>query len=63
MRFVVILLLGVTLLTSGCIKVGPDFTAPPAPVADSWTEPDNQQLTAKTDHHEEWWTVFNDPVR
>jgi NodT family efflux transporter outer membrane factor (OMF) lipoprotein len=62
MRFVVILLLGVTLLTSGCIKVGPDFTAPPAPVADSWKEPDNQQLTAKTDHHEEWWTVFNDPV-
>ena len=62
MRFVVILMLGVTLLTSGCIKVGPDFTTPPAPVADSWLEPDNQQITVKTDHHEEWWTVFNDPV-
>jgi len=62
MRFVLILMLGVTLLTSGCIKVGPDFTTPPAPVADSWLEPDNKQLTVTSDHHEEWWTVFNDPV-
>lgn len=62
MRFVVTLILGMTLLVSGCIKVGPDFTTPPAPVADSWTEPDNRQLIAKTDPHEEWWTVFNDPV-
>ncbi len=62
MRFVVVLMLGVTLLTSGCIKVGPDFTTPPAPVSDSWLESDNKQLTVTPDQHEEWWTVFNDPV-
>ncbi|MDX2478775.1 MAG: efflux transporter outer membrane subunit [Desulfuromusa sp.] len=62
MRFVVLLVLAVVLLMSGCIKVGPDYTTPPAPVADSWLEPDNQQLTITSDHHEDWWTVFNDPV-
>lgn len=62
MRFVVLLVFGLILMTSGCVKVGPDFTTPPAPVSDSWLEPDNQQLTVQSDPHEEWWTVFNDPV-
>jgi len=62
MRFVVLLMLGMTLIFSGCMKVGPDFTPPPAPVAESWMEPDDQQLTAKSDPHAEWWTVFNDPI-
>ena len=62
MHFVVFLLLGMTLLSSGCMKVGPDFTTPPAPVAGSWLSPDDRQLTARSDAHEEWWTVFNDPV-
>jgi len=62
MRFFVVLVMGVTLLSSGCAKIGPDFTTPLAPVADSWLEPDSQQLTATSDHHEKWWTVFNDPV-
>jgi NodT family efflux transporter outer membrane factor (OMF) lipoprotein len=62
MRFAVILMLGMTLILSGCMKVGPDFTTPPAPIADSWIEPDDQQLTARSETHAEWWTVFNDPV-
>ena len=62
MRFFVVLVLGATLLSSGCAKIGPDFTTPPAPVADSWLEPDNQQLTVTSEYNEEWWTVFNDPV-
>ena len=62
MRLVVLLMWGMTLLSSGCMKVGPDFTTPPAPVADSWTAPDDRQLTARPDAHEEWWTVFNDPI-
>jgi len=62
MRSVVILMLGMTLILSGCMKVGPDFTTPPAPVAESWMGLDDQQLTARSDAHEEWWTVFNDPV-
>ena len=62
MRFIAILLLGMTLLTSGCIKVGPDFTTPPTPVADSWIAPDDQQLSAESEPQVEWWTVFNDPI-
>ena len=62
MRSVVILMLGTTLIVSGCMKVGPDFITPPAPVADSWMEPDDQQLMATSDTHEEWWTVYNDPI-
>ena len=61
MRSVVILLLAMTLMLSGCMKVGPDFTTPPAPVAESWMGPDDQQLTDR-EAHEEWWTVFNDPI-
>ncbi|MCK4508665.1 MAG: efflux transporter outer membrane subunit [Desulfuromonadales bacterium] len=61
MRFFVVLVLGVTLLSSGCAKIGPDFTQPPAPVAESWLEPD-KQLTATSEHNEKWWTDFNDPV-
>ena len=61
MRSVVILMLGMTLFFSGCMKVGPDFTTPPAPVAESWMGPDDQQLTDR-EAHEEWWTVFNDPI-
>ncbi|MBW2688505.1 MAG: efflux transporter outer membrane subunit [Deltaproteobacteria bacterium] len=62
MRFFVVLVLGVTLLFSGCAKIGPDFTTPPSPVADSWFEQENQQLTSTAESNEQWWTVFNDPV-
>lgn len=41
MRFLVALLTGVVLLMSGCIKVGPDFTPPPATVAESWIDIEN----------------------
>ena len=62
MRFFVILFLGIVLLTPGCVKVGPDFVSPPAPVADSWREQADQQLIAAPDQYEEWWMVFDDPV-
>lgn len=62
MRFIMIVLLGVLLLTPGCLKVGPDFTPPPAPVADTWMEKANQELIATPGQHEEWWMVFNDPI-
>ena len=62
MRFFTLLLTGVMVLTSGCMKVGPDFTPPVAPVADSWLGAQYPELPAKSDQHEEWWTVFNDPI-
>jgi outer membrane protein TolC len=62
MRNVPGVLIGVVLLASGCVIIGPDFIPPPAPVADAWLEKDEAQLTSATDHHEEWWSVFDDPV-
>jgi NodT family efflux transporter outer membrane factor (OMF) lipoprotein len=62
MRFVLILMLGVTLLTSGCIKIGPDFSPPPAPTADQWLDAEKDQLKAEPADHAEWWKSFNDPV-
>lgn len=62
MRNVAALLVGSVLLASGCAMIGPDFVPPPAPVSDAWMEKDEAQLTSATDHHEEWWSVFDDPV-
>lgn len=62
MRFVLILMLCVILLTSGCMKVGPDFSPPPAPTADQWLEAEKGQLRSEPQDHTEWWKSFNDPV-
>lgn len=62
MRFIIVLLAAVTMLTSGCLKVGPDFTPPSAPVADSWTGGGQGSLRSEPGQHEEWWAVFNDTV-
>jgi NodT family efflux transporter outer membrane factor (OMF) lipoprotein len=62
MRFFVVMLLGVALLTPGCIKVGPDFTPAPAPVPDQWLDADDKQIRSEPDQHAEWWKTFNDPV-
>lgn len=62
MRLLVISFLSTTLLLHGCIKVGPDYSPPPAPVTDNWLETDGTKLVNEQDSFEEWWTVFNDPV-
>jgi NodT family efflux transporter outer membrane factor (OMF) lipoprotein len=54
-------LIAVTLLVSGCIKVGPDFVKPPAQVEEKWIEKDPKIKSEPADHSN-WWTVFNDPV-
>jgi len=62
MRFFVVLLLGVALLTPGCIKVGPDFSTPQASVSDQWVEAGNEAIRSEPEQHAEWWKTFNDPV-
>jgi NodT family efflux transporter outer membrane factor (OMF) lipoprotein len=54
--------LALLLLTSGCIKVGPDFVKPEATVAPSWLETGNKQLRTGTEDYRNWWQVFNDPT-
>ncbi len=61
-----------TLLTSGCIttgplewiengfKVGPNYSRPPAPVAEAWIEAKDPNVQNR--HLQDWWRVFNDPT-
>src|SRR3712207_1768738 len=50
------------LLPLAACKVGPDFTAPSAPLAEKWLQAGDPSV--KTDHqnYEQWWTVFIDPT-
>jgi NodT family efflux transporter outer membrane factor (OMF) lipoprotein len=65
-------LVGLILLQSGCVatgpleyihngfKVGPNYSTPPAPVADNWIDAADPNVQNR--HLEDWWTVFNDPT-
>jgi NodT family efflux transporter outer membrane factor (OMF) lipoprotein len=51
-----------SLLTTACTTVGPDFQQPEAPVAESWQDIDAPQLESETVDHGQWWSVFGDPM-
>ena len=46
---------------AGC-AVGPDFTQPLAPVADTWLEWRNKSLQTGPEEYRDWWRVFHDPI-
>lgn len=46
---------------TGCL-VGPDFSAPVAPVADKWLEAGNRSVETRDQEYRDWWSVFHDPV-
>ncbi|MGA3342884.1 MAG: efflux transporter outer membrane subunit [Methylocella sp.] len=46
---------------AGC-AVGPDFTPPLAPVADTWLEWRNKSLQTGPEEYRDWWRVFHDPI-
>lgn len=43
-------------------KVGPNYSRPPAPVAQKWIDEGQQGVSTKSDELRAWWTVFQDPV-
>jgi NodT family efflux transporter outer membrane factor (OMF) lipoprotein len=47
---------------AGCIKVGPDFTRPDAPVSARWLESGDSRISNAPVDYREWWRVFNDPA-
>jgi outer membrane protein TolC len=54
-------LLATTLLLAvAACKVGPDFAAPTAPLADRWLESGDASVHTDRQDYEQWWTVFND---
>jgi NodT family efflux transporter outer membrane factor (OMF) lipoprotein len=52
-----------TLLVSlTACKVGPDFKAPNAPLADQWLQSGDPSVHTDQQNYEQWWTVFHDPT-
>src|SRR5438552_6149543 len=49
------------LCCAGCL-VGPDFSAPLAPVAEKWLEANNRSVDTRNQEYRDWWSVFHDPV-
>ncbi len=56
------LLLGMLLLMTGCMKVGPDFSRPATSVSPGWVETDDSRVKTSPANYRAWWEVFNDPV-
>ena len=50
------------LLLTGCIKLGPDFVKPKAPLDEKWIETDNPKIKTEAAEKIDWWSVFSDPV-
>lgn len=46
---------------SGCIKVGPDFIRPDAPVSQKWRESGDARVGDEPADYRAWWQTFNDP--
>ena len=48
------------LILTGCVKLGPDFAEPEAPLASQWTGAENSGLKPDPAELSYWWNVFND---
>ncbi|MFO0844985.1 MAG: efflux transporter outer membrane subunit [Gemmataceae bacterium] len=44
------------------LKVGPNYSRPPAAVADRWIDQDDPRLRLDPEEHRRWWKAFHDPV-
>ncbi len=57
-----ILVLFALLLSGACVKVGPDFVRPDAPVLPNWLEATDSRISGSPAEHGVWWKEFDDPV-
>jgi NodT family efflux transporter outer membrane factor (OMF) lipoprotein len=72
-KFWVLLMVGIGFCLPGCIpgpvkeywdhgmKVGPEYSKPPAPVSIDWIDKDDKRIRTDPDEHRNWWKNFNDP--
>src|SRR5262245_47064782 len=64
--------LGALLLLSGCTtlrqykenccKVGPNYSRPPAAVAEGWIDQGDPRIRLDPAEHRKWWQSFRDPI-
>ena len=59
-RLAHLVVLGITLIFSGCVKVGPNFSPPAAEVSSNWLEASDQRVKTEPANYRTWWEVFND---
>ena len=50
------------LAPAACVKVGPDFEKPAAPMTEQWIEEEDDRVKRQQIVNTEWWKVFDDPV-
>lgn len=43
------------------MKVGPEYSKPPAPVSVDWIDKDEKRIRTDPEEHRNWWKNFNDP--
>src|SRR5215216_7410781 len=56
------LLVAALLLPSGACTIGPDFTAPVAPLAEKFRGGDKRSVKSGPLEYERWWEGFRDPT-
>ncbi len=54
-------LVTISLLMAGCIKVGPDFKPAAASVSSKWLEAADERVKSEPANYREWWEAFDDP--
>jgi NodT family efflux transporter outer membrane factor (OMF) lipoprotein len=59
---VCLVLLALVALLCGCVKVGPDFVRPDAPIASNWLEAGDERVRNDASVYRAWWEAFSDPV-
>jgi NodT family efflux transporter outer membrane factor (OMF) lipoprotein len=50
------------LLSTAACTIGPDFTAPVAPLAEKFRDVDNRSVKSGTREYQNWWGGFRDPT-
>ncbi len=50
------------LAPAACVKVGPDFEKPAAPMTEQWIEEEDARVKRQQVVYTDWWKVFDDPV-
>ncbi|MHB8109337.1 MAG: efflux transporter outer membrane subunit [Syntrophorhabdaceae bacterium] len=60
-KFLACLVLAMIAPGIGCVKVGPDFTRPEAPVSQHWIEFADTSTGEESSIYRAWWQGFNDP--
>jgi NodT family efflux transporter outer membrane factor (OMF) lipoprotein len=54
-------LLAIFLSVAGCLKVGPDFNKPAAPILSNWLESGDERVKTEPANYRAWWEGFADP--